>query len=151
MSVTFTEACGMHAASWAFEAVRRSWVIVGACEARACEGLWLPGPPRPGDAEARACEGLWLAAPALPVTMPAMAAVQAAAERMVRRDINGPPGRWVRSWRRTGVVPYSRSRVERRMRASPAGAAASRRFRSREGPVRQALAKIVKGIALGVN
>jgi hypothetical protein len=37
------------------------------------------------------------------------------------------------------------------MRASPAGAAASRRFRSREGPVRQALAKIVKGIALGVN
>src|SRR3954454_14494511 len=69
MSVTFTEACGMHAASWAFDAVRRSSVIAGACEARACEGLWL-------------------AAPALPVTMPAIAAVQAAAERMVRRDID---------------------------------------------------------------
>src|SRR4051794_41966259 len=114
MSVTFTEACGMHAASWAFEAVRRSWVIVGACEARACEGLWL-------------------AAPALPVTMPAIAAVQAAAGRVGRRGINGPPGRGGRSLRRTGGMPYFRARGGRRMRGHPAGAAGSPRLPARGG------------------
>src|SRR4051794_7257080 len=114
MSVTFTEACGMHAASWAFDAVRRSCVIAGACEARACEDLWL-------------------AAPALPVTMPAMAAAQAAAERMVRGDtgdlqVGGyAPGDARASWLIPGRVSNDVRRKGDRLRGHglPAAGAAA--------------------------